>query len=70
MPRRLMSDKDLVGLPLDHRMGFVLAHIDGGTDIRTLTDVCGMTLEDVADVIERLVQLGVIKLGAAIRLPR
>jgi hypothetical protein len=62
IPRRVMTERELLALPLDHRAGFVLAHIDGKTNIRTLVDVCSMSPEEIHTTIERLVELGVIRL--------
>jgi len=62
VPKKLMDDRKVLSLPLDHRAGFVLAHIDGVTNIRTMTDVCGMTQDELSEVVERLVDLKVIKL--------
>jgi|GEM_PF-2296085 len=59
---RVASDRELLTLPLDHRDGFVLSHIDGTTDVRTLIDVCGMTHDELVAVVERLVALHVIRL--------
>jgi hypothetical protein len=62
VPRRRMAAKDLLALPLDHRAGFVLAHVDGTTDIRTLVDVCGMPQEELVEIVDRLVRLQVLEL--------
>ena len=62
VPKRLMDERKLMKLPLDHRAGFVLGHIDGVTNLRTMTDVCGMTSEELSEVIDKLVELKVIKL--------
>ena len=59
---RLASDAELMSMPLDHRDGFVLSHIDGTTDIRTLIDVCGMTHDELVAVVQRLVALRAIRL--------
>lgn len=62
VPKRLMDERSVMSLPLDHRAGFVLTLVDGVTNIRTMTDVCGMTSEELSEVVERLVELKVIKL--------
>lgn len=62
VPRRAMGETELRSLPLDHRAGFVLAHIDGVTSMRTLLDVCGMSHEVLAGVVERLLALRAIVL--------
>ena len=58
-----MGATQLLALPLDHRAGFVLAHIDGKTSMRTLLDVCGMSHDEIAEVLERLVKLRAIDLA-------
>lgn len=63
VPRRKMGEEELRKLPLDHRAGFVLAHIDGKTSMRTLLDVCGMSHDEIASVLERLVKLRAIDLA-------
>lgn len=62
IPRRAMGEAELRSLPLDHRAGFVLAHIDGLTSVRTLVDVCGMSHDMLAGVVERLLALRAIVL--------
>lgn len=48
-------------LPLGPREGFLLAHVDGASNLRTLVDVTGMTELEVTLIVERLVELGVIE---------
>jgi hypothetical protein len=62
VPRRCMSKGEMLKLPLDHRAGFVLAHIDGATNIRTVIDLCGMPDTEVVTLLERLLALRVIAL--------
>ena len=49
-------------LPLDHRAAFILMHIDGKTNLRTLVDVTGMVPEEVVTMVERLLELHAIAL--------
>lgn len=60
IPKRIVEDRELVTLPLDHRAAFVLSHVDGKTDVRTLIDVCAMTHDELVAVIERLLSLRAI----------
>ncbi|OJY28701.1 MAG: hypothetical protein BGO98_07550 [Myxococcales bacterium 68-20] len=62
VPRRVVDERTLLTLPLDHRAGFVLAHIDGATDIRTLIDVCGLPQDELVALIEQLRVLHAIEL--------
>lgn len=63
VPRRVMAERDLLALPLDHRAGFVLAHVDGETSVRTLIDVCGLPHDELVDLVADLLALRVIELG-------
>jgi hypothetical protein len=63
VPRLVRRPQSLIGLPLDHKTGFVLALIDGETNVQTLIDVAGMPPVEVVSTIERLVELGVVVLG-------
>ena len=62
VPRRVIDERTLLSLPLDHRAGFVLAHVDGATDIRTMIDVCGLPQDELVALIEQLLALRVIEL--------
>ena len=62
VPRRLVNDKEMMRLPLDHRAAFVLMHIDGKTNLRTLIDVTGLVPEEVVALVERLLELQAIAL--------
>ncbi len=62
VPKRIVRDSELLNLPLDHRAGFVLAHIDGSTDLATLIDVCGMTHDALVALLQQLLSLRVIRL--------
>lgn len=57
IPRRLVDEREMMQLPLDHRAAFVLMSIDGKTAIRSLIDITGMAPEEVLVLIERLVEL-------------
>lgn len=62
VPRRLVDERAMLTLPLDHRAAFVLMSIDGKTAIRSLIDVTGMAPDEVLVLIERLVELKAIAL--------
>lgn len=61
VPRVAMSTAELRSLPLDHRAGFLLAHVDGATDVRTLIDVCAMPNDELLSIVERLLALQVLE---------
>lgn len=58
------SVEEIVKLPLDHRAGFVLAHVDGTSNLETLLDVVPLSESEVLGLVESLVALGVIRLAA------
>jgi len=62
IPRRVVGERELLTLPLDHRAGFLLTHVDGATSLRTLMDISGMTHDETIALVEQLVALSVIRL--------
>ena len=63
VPRVLRSNGELAQAPLDHREGFVLSLIDGGTSVQVLMDVAGMPDSELIAVLQRLRSLEIITLG-------
>ncbi|HSO33152.1 MAG TPA: hypothetical protein VLT33_11550 [Labilithrix sp.] len=63
VPRVLRSQLECARAPLDHREGFLLAHIDGGTPVEALVDICGLPEADVLTLLQRLRRLGIVTLG-------
>jgi hypothetical protein len=60
VPRLVAPPERLKALPLDHKAGFVLACIDGESNVQTLIDVSGLPPVDVVRTLERLVELGIV----------
>jgi hypothetical protein len=61
---RIVADASFIRcLPLDPRDAFLLAHLDGENDLRTLVDITGMTRLEVSMILEKLVDLGVIQVA-------
>ncbi|HZH04998.1 MAG TPA: hypothetical protein VEY30_14530 [Myxococcaceae bacterium] len=60
VPQVKLSGDDVLWLNLDHRAGFVLAQIDGGTSFDDLFALSGMSRLDTARILAQLVQEGVI----------
>ena len=60
VPRILKSKAELAAAPIDHRAGFLLAHIDGVTSVTGLVDITGMSEEEVDQILERLRRLGIV----------
>jgi hypothetical protein len=63
VPRVLADAEFIRALPLEPRDAFLLAHLDGANDIRTLVDITGMTRFEVSMIVEKLIDLGVVELG-------
>jgi len=64
----LRSDVDLTALPLDPRQGFLLAQVDGRTEVAALAAVTGFDPDLVTAMLEELVALGAVlgREGAAV----
>ena len=60
VPKLLKSKAEIAAAPIDHRAGFLLAHIDGVTTVAGLVDICGMPEEEVQQILERLRRLGIV----------
>jgi hypothetical protein len=60
IPKIVKSKDEIAAAPIDHRAGFLLAHIDGVTTVQGLIDIAGMAEEDVHAILERLRRLGIV----------
>ncbi len=60
VPVLAVSEAELPLLPLDHREGFLVSHIDGASSIETILDVCAMPAGEALDLLEGLVERGVV----------
>jgi hypothetical protein len=61
-PKLLESRSELSRAPIDHRDAFVLSLIDGKTSVAQIVDASGMPRREVAAILDRLVQLGIVAL--------
>lgn len=61
IPRSLKSMAEIAKLPIDHRAGFLLAHVDGMQTLEEILDVCAMPATEALALIENLTQMGVIE---------
>lgn len=61
-PRLCMRAADLVALPLDHRSGFLLSHIDGKRTVEEVVDVSHLSPTDTLEALSALIALGAITL--------
>lgn len=62
VPVLAMKTDELVRLPLDHRAGFLLSHVDGASSFETLLDLVPLPESEVIGIVESLLALGVIRL--------
>lgn len=63
VPRLVRSRDELAAAPINHREGFLLAHVDGSTTVQGLIDISGMTEDEVMAIVGRLRRLGIVQLG-------
>jgi len=63
VPRIVANAARIRSLPIGPREAFLLTHVDGIGDLRTLIDVTGMTRLEVSMLIEKLIDLGAIELA-------
>ncbi len=61
IPNVRKSPSELASLPLDHRCGFLLAHVDGVQTLGEILDVCAMPADEALGLIRELEVLGVIE---------
>jgi hypothetical protein len=62
VPQVIMSQEQLLVLPIDARTGFLLARIDGVSTLQTLLDVSSMPASDAMALLEELMALGAVRL--------
>lgn len=60
VPRLVRSKAEIAAAPIDHRAGFLLAHIDGVTSVQGLVDIAGMAENEVHEILDRLRRLGIV----------
>ncbi len=57
---RLLPGTDLRGLPISPAEAFVVSRIDGATSISEIAEQTGKSLDEVRELLERLVQVGAV----------
>lgn len=62
VPEIVKSPAEIATLPIDHRAGFLLAHIDGMQSMEEILDVCAMPENEALELIELLRSMGVIEI--------
>ena len=61
IPRLLKSIGEVSKLKIDHRAGFLLAHVDGMQTLEEILDICAMPSAEALALISRLKEMGVIE---------
>ncbi|HSO33339.1 MAG TPA: hypothetical protein VLT33_12485, partial [Labilithrix sp.] len=62
VPKIVRTKDQIAAAPIDHRAGFLLAHIDGVTDVQGLVDIAGMPETEVHEILDRLRRLGIVNI--------
>ena len=60
IPKVVKTKAEIAEAPIDHRAGFLLAHIDGVTSVQGLVDIAGMPENEVHEILDRLRRLGIV----------
>lgn len=63
VPRVILATEEIADLPLDHRAGFLLAHIDGMSSMEQILDICAMPESEAIFIFRQLLVMGVIVFG-------
>lgn len=61
IPRVLKSMAEVSKLKIDHRAGFLLAHVDGMQTLEEILDICAMPAAEALGLISNLREMGVIE---------
>ena len=61
IPRMLKSLAEISKLKMDHRAGFLLAHVDGMQTLEEILDVCAMPASEALELIAKLKEMAVIE---------
>ena len=61
IPRLLKSMGEISKLKIDHRVGFLLAHVDGMQTLDEILDICAMPSAEALELIANLKAMGVIE---------
>ena len=54
IPRLLVSPTEMAKLPIDHRGGFLLTHIDGMHTLEEILDICAMPAAEALEILRNL----------------
>lgn len=61
---RIAKDpNDIARLPFDHRVGFLLAHVDGATTVEDILDVSPMPEDEALSLLHELLVLGIVQVS-------
>jgi curved DNA-binding protein CbpA len=67
---RLLPGTDLRGLPISPAEAFVVSRVDGATTVAEIAEETGKTVEEVSELLERLIGLGALALDEPTRVER
>jgi hypothetical protein len=62
VPLVVLTNEQLIALPLDPRRAFLLSLIDGTLTVEDVLDVCGLERAEAIEMLAALVQNGIIVL--------
>src|SRR5580658_5824943 len=60
IPKLAVGAGELKLLVIDHREGFLVSRVDGKSTIETILDVCAMPADEALEILESLVERGVL----------
>ena len=60
VPRLVVSQRELMAMPLDHRAGFVVSFVDGTYTVEMILDVCPLPRERALAILGELEERGII----------
>jgi hypothetical protein len=62
VPVLARTHDEIVKMPLDHRAGFFLGHVDGESSLETILDLVPLPEAEVIALFESLIALEIIRL--------
>ena len=66
VPHLLVPVAQIMKLRLDHRAGFLLANIDGRTNVQMLVDLASLSRSEVERILRELMTLGVVAVASRV----
>jgi hypothetical protein len=63
VPHLLLSPDEVAALPLDNRLGFVVALVDGKSTMDEILDLCPLTHREALQMMRHLVAMKIVAFG-------